>query len=314
MPIYQAIVLAVVQSLTEFLPISSTAHLALAPWLLGWKDPGLSFDIALHLGTVAALLGYFFRDWMQMALQAVGRRSFHHDAELAANPRLLWMLAAATLPVGITGYLFKAHAEHSWRNPLLMGTMLIGIGLLMYWADRRSAGRRGLGDVRLADAMWIGLAQAVAIVPGVSRSGITITAALLRNLSRPAAARFSFLLSTPALLGAAVKESLDVLAAGGIPSQMRPAFLVGTLASALTGWLVIAFFLRFLRRHTLRIFVYYRVVFGIIVIALALTALRQNAYARGGDDPALAIWRGRGLPAADFRAAGLAQPALLPPH
>jgi undecaprenyl-diphosphatase len=314
MPLYQAIVLAIVQSLTEFLPISSTAHLALAPWLLGWNDPGLSFDIALHLGTVAALLVYFFRDWVQMARQAVGRRSFEHHAEPAAHPRLLWMLAAATVPVGLTGYLFKGHAEHSWRNPLLMGTTLIGVGLLMYWADGRSAGRRGIEDVRLADAMWVGLAQAIAIVPGVSRSGITITAALLRNLSRPAAARFSFLLSTPALLGAAVKESLDVLAAGGIPPHMRAAFLVGTLASALTGWLVIAFLLRFLQRHTLKIFVYYRVVFGIIVIALALTALRQNAHAGGGNDPALAIWRGGGIPASDLRAAGLAQPGFLPPR
>lgn len=274
MPLYQAIVLAVVQSLTEFLPISSTAHLALAPWLLGWRDPGLSFDIALHLGTVAALLGYFFRDWLQLAAQAVGWARFRHDPELAANPRLLWMLAAATVPVGVTGYLFKSHAEQSWRSPLLMGTMLVSVGLLMYWADRRSRGRRDLGATGWADALWIGVAQAVAIVPGVSRSGITITAALLRDLNRPAAARFSFLLSTPALLGAAVKETLDVMAAGGIEPVMRPAFVVGTLASAVTGWAVIAFFLRFLRRHTLRIFVYYRVIFGIIVIALALTALR----------------------------------------
>ncbi|MCS7314346.1 MAG: undecaprenyl-diphosphatase UppP [Bryobacterales bacterium] len=274
MPLYQAIVLAVVQSLTEFLPISSTAHLALAPWLLGWRDPGLSFDIALHLGTVAALLAYFFRDWLQLIAQAFPGARLQHDPELAANPRLLWMLAVATLPVGVTGYLFKSYAEQSWRSPLLMGTMLVSIGLLMYWADRRSKGRRDLSQLSWADALWIGLAQAIAIVPGVSRSGITITAALLRDLNRPAAARFSFLLSTPALVGAAVKETLDVMAAGGIEPAMRPAFVVGTLASALTGWAVIAFFLRFLRRHTLRIFVYYRLVFGIIVIALALTALR----------------------------------------
>lgn len=274
MPLYQAIVLAIVQSLTEFLPISSTAHLALAPWLLGWRDPGLSFDIALHLGTVAALLAYFFRDWMQLTAQACGWVRFNRDPELAGNPRLLWMLAAATLPVGVTGYLFKSHAEQSWRSPLLMGTMLVAIGLLMYWADRRSRGQRDLASLGWKDALCIGLAQAIAIVPGVSRSGITITAALLRDLNRPSAARFSFLLSTPALLGAAIKESLDVMAAGGIEPAMRPAFLAGTLASAVTGWLVIAFFLRYLRTHTLRIFVYYRVIFGIIVIALALTALR----------------------------------------
>ncbi len=273
MPLYQAIVLAVVQSLTEFLPISSTAHLALAPWLLGWRDPGLSFDIALHLGTVAALLAYFLRDWLQLAAQGFGSSRFNHDPELGANRRLLWMLAAATLPVGFTGYFFKSYAEQSWRSPLLMGAMLISIGILMYWADRRSQGRRDLARLSWADALWIGLAQAVAIVPGVSRSGITITAALLRDLNRPAAARFSFLLSTPALLGAAVKEALDVAAAGGIEPAMQLPFVVGIVVSAVTGWLVIAFFLRFLRRHTLRIFVYYRVAFGIMVIALALTAL-----------------------------------------
>ncbi len=274
MPLYQAVVLAVLQSLTEFLPISSTAHLALAPWLLGWRDPGLTYDIALHLGTVAALLGYFLRDWFQLTAQALGSGRFRRDAELAANPRLIWLLALGTVPVGIAGYLFKEHAETAWRSPLLMGAMLIAVGLLMLWADRRSRGRRDLAGVSLADAALIGLAQAAAIVPGVSRSGITITAALLRDLNRAAAARFSFLLSTPALAGAALKAWLDVRAAGGIPPEMRAAFALGVALSALTGWLVIAFFLRFLRRHTLQFFVYYRVVFGIMVIALALTVLR----------------------------------------
>ncbi|MGC8794368.1 MAG: undecaprenyl-diphosphate phosphatase [Bryobacteraceae bacterium] len=312
MPLYRALVLAIVQSLTEFLPISSTAHLALAPWLLGWKDPGLAFDIALHLGTVVALLAYFFRDWLQLASQALRLPWFRRDPELEANPNLLWLLAAATVPVGVAGYLFKSYAEQSWREPLLMGIMLIGIGLLMGWADRRSSGRRDLGGIRLADALAIGLAQATAIVPGVSRSGITITAALLRNFGRPAAARFSFLLSTPALLGAALKEWLDMARSGGIPEDMRVAFLAGTLASALTGWLVIAFFLRFLRRHTLRIFVYYRLIFGIIIIALALTALRHHAHGGGGNDSALAHWRAGRVCPAHLRVTDLAELGLLP--
>lgn len=274
MPLYQAAVLAVIQSLTEFLPISSTAHLALAPWLLGWPDPGLTYDIALHLGTVAALVSYFFRDWLQLTAQAFGWRLTNNDPELAANPRLLWLMALATLPVAVTGYLFKDYAESAWRHPLLMGAMLILVGLFMYWADRTSTGRRGLAGLGFADALLIGLAQAVAVVPGVSRSGITITAALFRQFDRPGAARFSFLLSTPALAGAAFKAGLDLGAAGGVPPEMRAAFLVGVLLSGLTGWLVIAFFLRFLRRHTLRFFVYYRLIFGIIVIALALTILR----------------------------------------
>lgn len=274
MPLYQAVVLAIVQSLTEFLPISSTAHLALAPWLLGWRDPGLSYDIALHLGTLFALLVYFFRDWVQMTAQGLGMRRFNHDPELAANPRLLWLLALATLPAAVAGYAFKGYAEDSWRSPLLIGTMLILIAGVLYWADRTSTSRRDLSDIGLVDALLVGAAQAVAIVPGVSRSGITISTALMRQFNRPSAARFSFLLSTPALTGAALKEWLDLEAAGGIQPEMRAAFLVGVAASALTGWLVIAFFLRFLRRHTLRFFVYYRVVFGIIVIALALTVLR----------------------------------------
>ncbi len=274
MPLHQAVVLAIVQSLTEFLPISSTAHLALAPWLLGWKDPGLTYDIALHLGTVVALIAYFFRDWLQLTAQAFGLRRFNHDPVLTRNPRLLWFLAAATVPVGIAGLIFHEQAETTWRSPVLIGTMLILVGVVIYLADRRTTGSRDLGQLRLTDALLVGAAQAVAIVPGVSRSGITIAAALFRNLDRPTAARFSFLLSTPALAGAAVKAGLGLHAAGGIPEAEQGAFLVGVLVSAVTAWVVIAFFLRFLRRHSLRFFVYYRVVFGIMVIALALILRR----------------------------------------
>lgn len=267
MPLYQALVLAAIQSLTEFLPISSTAHLALTPWLLGWRDPGLHFDIALHLGTLAGLTLYFFRDWLRMAREAFSRR---RGNAAAGRPRLLWLLALGTLPAVAAGLLFDQQAETTWRTPYLMGSMLLLVAGLMYWADRRARGRREVEDVGRADALGIGAAQAVAIVPGVSRSGITISIALLLGLTRPAAARFSFLLSTPALAGAAVKAGWDLHRAGGLPPEMQGAFLAGTLASAVTSWLVIAFFLRFLRTHTLRFFVCYRVVFGIIVIARAV--------------------------------------------
>jgi undecaprenyl-diphosphatase len=268
MPLHQALVLAVIQSLTEFLPISSTAHLALTPWLLGWRDPGLHFDIALHLGTLAGLTIYFWRDWLSMLREAF-RRSRPEDPT-ARRPRLLWLLALGTLPAVAAGLLFDRQAETTWRTPYLMGSMLVLVAGLMYWADRRARGRREVEDVRLADALRIGAAQAVAIVPGVSRSGITISIALLLGLTRPAAARFSFLLSTPALAGAALKAGWDLHRAGGLPPEMQGAFLAGVLASAVTSGLVIAFFLRFLRAHTLRFFVYYRVVFGIIVIARAV--------------------------------------------
>ncbi|MEK7409240.1 MAG: undecaprenyl-diphosphate phosphatase [Acidobacteriota bacterium] len=274
MPLYQAVVLALVQSLTEFLPVSSTAHLTLAPWLLGWRDPGLTYDIALHLGTLAGLIAYFFRDWLQLAAQGFGLRWWNRDAELGRNPRLLWWLAAATLPAALFGYFFQEQAETAWRSPFVIGGMLIGIGLLMYVADRLSQAGRDVGGISLADSILIGLAQAVAIIPGTSRSGITISVGLFRNLNRAAAARFSFLLSTPALAGASLKAWLDVRAAGGIQPGMETAFLVGVAVSAVTSWLVIAFFLRFLRTHTLQFFVYYRVIFGIIVIALALTVRR----------------------------------------
>ena len=273
MPLYQALVLAIIQSLTEFLPVSSTAHLALTPWLLGWRDPGLSFDIALHLGTLAGLVVYFFRDWLEI-LAAALRKPVRRDSEPARNPRLLWLLALATLPAAAAGVLFDEQAETTWRSPYVMGSMLILVAGVMYWADRRGALRRGLAEVTLADALWIGGAQAVALIPGTSRSGITISTALLRGLDRPAAARFSFLLSTPALAGAALKAAWDLYQEGGLPHGMPGPFLVGVLASALTSWVVIAFFLRFLRTHTLRFFVYYRVFFGIIVIARAVLLRR----------------------------------------
>ncbi len=278
MPLYQVIVMAVVQSLTEFLPISSTAHLALVPRLFGWTNPelnSLDFDIALHLGTLAAVVVYFFRDWVQLAGQGFGLK-IGRDPAIARNRNLLWLLAAATIPVGVFGYLFKDQAEGAWRNSFVIGTMLIVVGIVMYLAERASHFKKDLGEVSFADSMLIGLSQALAIVPGVSRSGITISTGLFRNLDRHAAARFSFLLSTPALTAAALKAFMDVHKAGGLSPDMRMPFLVGVAVSAVTGWIVIAFFLRFLRTHTLRFFVYYRIIFGIIVIALAIFVRRTG--------------------------------------
>ena len=274
MPIYQVIVLAIVQSLTEFLPISSTAHLTLIPRLLGWNSPALNsldFDIALHVGTLAALVAYFFRDWLQILAGGFGI-NVHGDAEIHHNRGLLWLLALATIPVGVFGYIFKEQAETTWRNSYVIGAMLIVVGIVMYLAERTGAFRKTLGEVSLGDSVAIGLSQALAIIPGVSRSGITISTGLFRGLDRYAAARFSFLLATPALAGAALKAFHDLHKSGGLAPDMRLAFGVGAAVSAVTGWIVIAFFLRFLRTHTLRFFVYYRIVFGIIVIALAVFA------------------------------------------
>src|SRR5712692_6328840 len=243
MPIYQVIVLAIIQAVTEFLPISSSAHLELAPWLFGWKDPGLTFDVALHVGTLVAILIYFFKDWVQIVGQGFGL-NIGSDPEFKKNRGLLWLIAAASIPIGIIGFMFNKQAESTWRNPYVIGSMLIIIGIVMWIADRRATGTKAMDKVDWGDGMWTGIAQALAIVPGTSRSGITITAGLFRGLNRETAARFSFLLSAPAIAAAAAKKLWEVHKQGGIAPDMRMAFLVGTAVSGVAGVLVIAFFLR----------------------------------------------------------------------
>jgi undecaprenyl-diphosphatase len=269
MPLYQAIILAIVQGLTEFLPVSSTAHLAIIPQLLHWQDPGLAFDIALHVGTLAAILIFFFRDWVRIILTGIGI-PFESGPNDENSRAMLWYLILGTIPVGLVGLLFKKQAEGPWRNLIVMGVMLIAVGILMYFADKFGKEKHSLNQISWADAMWIGVSQALAVVPGTSRSGITITAGRFRSLSRDAAARFSFLLSTPAIAAAAGKDFLDLRKEGGIPPGMGEPYAVGIMVSAIVGILVIAFFLRFLKHNTLALFVWYRVIFGIIVIALAV--------------------------------------------
>jgi undecaprenyl-diphosphatase len=269
MPLVEVIILGIVQGLTEFLPISSTAHLALIPWLFGWPDPGLAFDIALHVGTLAAILIYFFRDWVHVIAQGFGIR-MEGDPELSRNRNLLWFMVLATLPVGFFGYIFKQQAETTWRSPTVMAVMMIVIGVVLWWAERVGRKQKDLGHLSIVDAIFIGFAQALSIIPGTSRSGSTMSAGLLRNLDRQTAARFSFLLSTPAIGAAAAKDFYDLMKhEGGIPPEMRTAFIVGILVSGVTGCIVIQLFMNFLRRSTLNVFVAYRIIFGIIIIALA---------------------------------------------
>lgn len=269
MPLLQVVVLALVQGLTEFLPISSTAHLYLTSWLFGWQVEGLDFDIALHLGTLLAVLLYFGGDWVQIIAQGLGMR-VRGDEELKHNQMLLWMLVIGTIPVGIAGLVFNEQAETTWRNPFVMGGMLIGVGVLMHLAEKTGRQQRDLSSIRMPDAVVIGVAQALAVVPGTSRSGITITTGMFRNMTRESAARFSFLLSTPAIAAAAAKALYGMHRKGGLHEVFNTDFLVGVAVSTITGCLVISWFLHYLRRSGLRPFVYYRVVFGIIVIALAI--------------------------------------------
>jgi len=268
MPIYQVALLAIVQGLTEFLPVSSTAHLYLTSWLFGWKTEGLDFDIMLHLGTLLSVLLYFFRDWAQIIGQGFGIRAGRDD-QLKHNHMLLWLLAIASIPVGAAGLVFNKQAEGAWRNPFVIGVMLIAVGALMWVAENAGRQQRDMAAVGGPDAVTIGLAQALAVIPGVSRSGITISAGLFRNLDRPTAARFSFLLSTPVIAAAAAKTLWDMHKQHHLHDLITTNFLVGVGVSALTGCVVIAWFLHYLRRSGLRPFAYYRMIFGIIVLALA---------------------------------------------
>jgi undecaprenyl-diphosphatase len=268
MPIYQIVVLGIVQGLTEFLPISSSAHLFLTSWALGWNTEGLDFDIMLHLGTLVAVLIYFFRDWVEIIAHGFGLR-MGSQAALNENPGLLWMLAIGSIPVGIAGLLFEKQAETTLRTPMVMGTMLILVGILMWMAENSGKLARDLGSISLLDAISVGLGQALSVIPGTSRSGITITAGLFRNLDRETAARFSFLLSTPAIAAAAGKAIYNIHKQHGLHDLFSAQFLIGVTVSALTGCLVIGWFLQYLHRATLRPFIYYRIVFGIIVLALA---------------------------------------------
>jgi len=273
MPLYQAIVLALVQAFTEFLPVSSTAHLTLFPWLLGWQDPGLAFDVALHAGTLVAVLLYFFKDWLTLALCGVGLKypANAPSGEVAQHKKLFWYMVIGTIPGGILGALFERKIEDHFRTPYVIAISMIAIALLMWWADSKSPLTRPLEQSNIGDAVTIGTAQALALCPGVSRSGITITAGLFRGFTRAAATRFSFLLSTPLIAGAVVShlpKLIKLHKAGGLDLPLST-LLISILVSGVAGYFVIAFFLRYLQTHTLKVFVFYRLLFGIIVLVLA---------------------------------------------
>ena len=284
MPLYQAVVLAIVQGLTEFLPVSSTAHLVLFPWLLGWKDPGLTFDVALHAGTLLAVLAYFWRYWVEMVVLGfgLGGSSAPPDAggashsardDLRQNPRLLWFMVVATIPAALAGWRFERAAEEQLRSPLIVGVALIVVGLLMGAGDWFGKRERDLGHVGFLDSFLVGVAQAFAVIPGVSRSGITMTAGLFRKMKRETAARFSFLLSTPIIAGAAMKKGMEIRHEG-LPQNMHLPFLCGALVSALVGYLVIAVLIRYLERRTFKVFVVYRIALGVLVLLLGWGSLR----------------------------------------
>jgi undecaprenyl-diphosphatase len=270
MTIFQAIIYGTVQGLTEFLPISSTAHLILLPWVAGWPDPGLSFDVALHLGTLVALVLYFWTDWMVLIGSAFG---IVRGRTQAPDARMAMMIVVATIPGAIAGALFEHKVEDALRAPQVIALMLIAMALVLAVAELIGRRKKSLDEISWSDAITVGIAQALAIVPGVSRSGVTITAGLFRSMKRDAAARFSFYLSTPLIAGAVAKKTLDIVKAGATVEQMVP-FVVGIVVSGIVGYLAIAFMLRYLQTRTTYLFVYYRIALGIAVLLAIWTGIR----------------------------------------
>jgi undecaprenyl-diphosphatase len=284
LPIYQAVVLAIVQGLGEFIPISSSGHLIIVRRLLGWNELSpaheLSFDVALHFGTLLSVLFYFRRTWFQIIRAALGGKvvrfseSSGTDTNLTAEEQkeehmLLWFMAIATIPGAIAGKLLEHSAEDYFREHIfLIAGALIVVALLMWLAEKLDKLNTPLTGITFLDSLIIGVAQAFALMPGVSRSGATITAGMFLGLTREAAVRFSFLLSTPLIAGAALLKAHE-LRKEGLPHDMQMPVLVGIIVSALVGYAAIAWLIRYLQSNSLRPFIIYRIVAGVVVIALA---------------------------------------------
>jgi undecaprenyl-diphosphatase len=264
---FQALVLGIVQGLSEFLPISSSAHLALTPWLLGWADPGLAFDVALHVGTLAAVAWYFRAEWI--ALVRAGFRIVAQRAVRTPEEFRLVFLVIATIPAGIAGLLLADLAEGTLRAPRLIGSALIVMGILLWAADRFAPATRTLIGMTWRSALLIGLAQAFALIPGVSRSGATITGARLLGFTRRDAAVFSFLLSFPVTAAAALLKVPDALTEG-----VTVPLAVGVLAAGLSSWAAISVLLRYVTTRSYGVFAFYRVALGLFVLVLIASGVR----------------------------------------
>ena len=261
-----ATILGIVQGLGEFLPISSSGHLIIAPWLFGVEDSALNtltYDVALHLGTTVALLAFFWRDWMRLALGALRPSS--------SGSRLFWLLVVASVPAAVAGYFLDELAATAFRSPLLVATTLASMGVLLYVADRVGSQARSIEDIGPRDALSVGLAQAVALIPGVSRSGATMAMGRLLGLGRESAARFSFLMAVPITSGALLFKLKDL-----DPAAVNGPFVVGIVVSGIVGALSIRFLLSFLskRSNSFQAFVIYRLCLALLIVVVYL--LRRN--------------------------------------
>lgn len=263
MDFLQILILALVQGVTEFLPVSSSAHLILVPILTGWQDQGLAFDVAVHVGTLAAVVLYFRRELSKMTFSWLGSvtgRGMDADAKLA------WAVLLGTIPVGLCGLLFKDLIEEHLRHPYVLATTTLLFALLLWWADARTRGERDEYSIGWLDILFIGLAQALALIPGTSRSGATMTAALFLGLSRQAAARFSFLLSIPVIVLAGGLSTLDYLETASI-DDMQP-LMLGALLSGVSAYFCIHYFLKLLEKIGMMPFVIYRIVLAVFLFVM----------------------------------------------
>lgn len=285
MDFFHFVLLGFIQGASEFLPISSSAHLVVVPWLFDFPDPGLAFDVALHFGTLAAVVLYFWRDWVEIFKLAFKNFQFsifnfqsisddfifnskkntkYKILNTKYEKNILWLLLLATIPGILAGYFLESYAETTFRSPILIAIMLSAAGLILYLADKYRKHRREIREIEWRDSLFIGLSQAVAVIPGVSRSGVTITAGLLQGLSRQSAARFSFLLSTPIIFGAAAKEIPRLVEIGiDIP------LLLAVISSFISGYLAIKYLLRFVDRTSYAIFFWYRLALAFIIFSVS---------------------------------------------
>ena len=258
MTILQAIILGIVQGLTELLPISSSAHLNLIPWIFNWNIPD-SFDVALHFGTLLAIGIFFFKDWVGLI-----KGGFNQvvKKEKTQEGKMFWYIVLATLPGGIIGFILDHFLEDYLTKPIIIAVALIIMGIILYLVDKNCKSKTDYEDMTLKQTFLIGLSQALAFIPGVSRSGITITTARAMGVTREAATKYSFLLSTPIVFAATVLKFKDFVFS--VP------FIIGVLASFLVGLLVIKFLLKYIRKGSFKIFAVYRVIFGLLIIVVAV--------------------------------------------
>jgi undecaprenyl-diphosphatase len=282
MLIIQSIVLGIVQGLSEFIPISSSAHLVIIPWLLGWTDPaltGLTFDVSLHIGTLIAVLAFFASDWVRI-IGAWFKSVFEFKIGDDPDRRMAWYILLACVPGGFSGFLLESKIGRAFHsNPIPMSSMLFMaaaialLAALLLLADKMAKHIKPFGKIKALDALYIGIAQAFAVIPGVSRSGSTITAGLALGLEREAAAKFSFLLSAPIIAGAGFKSLLELFSqvkTGAISHSELVIFPAGFLAAAVSGFFCIKFLMGYLKKHSTSVFVWYRFALAIFVAVVAI--------------------------------------------